>query len=219
MSRFLIAATMLAWTACAAAAKEKERPPLDAGMGAARLLSVARELRETKGCAEAAPTYRVVAGMGEGEEPAQHELGECLLLIDGASPAETALFRQEGVFWLMRAAFAGNARAQRALAIHYGARASAANAPAEALKWALVYQNNPEAAVYGYKAFPETFVPGLKKDVSPETLAGAEDFAASFAPIHLAKFSPPPREKPKGMEGPPGMHGPPPGGPPPEGRR
>lgn len=192
-----------------AAAKDKDRaPPPDAGMGASGLLSFAREARETQSCAAAAPTYRVVAAMGEGQEAAQHELGECLLLMDGASPTETALFRQEALFWLKRAAFAGNARAQRALAVHYGARSNPEGSPAEALKWALVYKKNSDADLYGYKALPDTFVPGLKQDVSPEALAAAESFAASFTPLMLAKFAPPPRDK-KGEK----PDGPPPDGP------
>ena len=199
--------------ACAAEARDKDKPPPDAGMNAARLLSVARETREAEGCAAAAPTYRVVAGMGEGQEAAQHELGECLILMEGANAAETALFRQEGLFWLTRAAYAGNARAQRALAFHYGSRANASGSPAEALKWALVYQKNREADLYGYKALPETFVPGLTKDAGPDAAAEAEALATGAAPLPLAKFSPPSREKKPDA---PRLG---PGGPPPEQRR
>lgn len=207
--RIFPAILMLIASQAPAAAKEKDPTPIDAGMSASRLLGVAREMREAQGCAVAAPTYRVVAAMGEGQDGAQHELGECLLLVDGASPTETALFRQEAMFWLTRAAFAGNARAQRALAVHYGAKSNPDGSPAEALKWALVYGKNSGADLYGYKALPETFVPGLKKDVSPEALAAAESFAASFTPVHLAKFAPPPREK-RGVR----PKGPPPGAPP-----
>lgn len=195
-------------TLTASAAAKDRPPPPDAGLSASRLLSIARDAREQQNCAAAAPTYRVVAAMGEGQEAAQHELGECLLLMDGASPTETALFRQEALFWLKRAAFAGNARAQRALAVHYGARSNPEGSPAEALKWALVYKKNSDADLYGYKALPETFVPGLKQDVSPEALAAAESFAASFTPLMLAKFSAPPRDK-KGEK----PDGPPPDGP------
>lgn len=182
--------------ACGAAAAEgKPAPPAEQALAsAARLLSAARETRERSGCAEAAPAYRVVAAMGEGQEPAQHELGECLLLIDGASAAETALFRQEALFWLARAAYAGNARAQRALAVHYGS-IRAPEAAAEALKWALVYERNGDANVYGFKSLPPTFTPGLRKDLGTEGTSKAEAFAASFKPVMLAKFAPPAPEK------------------------
>lgn len=158
---------------------------------AARLLAEARRLKEKEGCAAAAPTYRVVAGMGAGEEAAQHELGECLLLVDGVDATETALFRQEGVFWLTRAAYAGNARAQRALAVYNAPQTMGAGANEEALKWALVYGRNPDAAVYGYKEFPATFVPGLKAQLGPEKTGAAETFAAAFKPRTLARFEPP----------------------------
>jgi hypothetical protein len=188
-----------------AAAEEKsapeksERSLLD--MGAARVLAMARAARESKGCMHAAPGYRVVAGMGEGQEAAQHELGECLMLMQGARPEETALFRQEGLFWLTRASYAGNARAQRALAVYYGAKNSAHASTADALKWALVYEKNGEADLYGYKALPETFVPGLKSDASPGEAAAAEAFAAGFVALTLAKFDPPLPERPEKGEG------------------
>lgn len=166
----------------------------------ARLLAEARRLRESEGCANAAPTYRVVAGMGEGEEAAQHELGECLLTLTGANAVETELFRQEAVFWLTRAAHAGNARAQRALAVHYAPQAMGAAANAEALKWALVYAKNPDAKLYGYKELPQTFVPGLTQELGTDAAAKAQTFAAAFKPLTLAKFTPP---KPKKGEAPP----------------
>lgn len=160
-----------------------------------RLLAEARRLREGEGCTSALPTYRVVAGMGEGEEAAQHELGECLLTVTGATPLETELFRQEGVFWLTRAAHAGNARAQRALAVHFAPQSMGAAANAEALKWALVYAKNPDANVYGYKELPATFVPGLSTALGPDAAAKAKAFADSFKPLTLAKFTPPKAKK------------------------
>lgn len=182
-----------------AAAKDRPPPP-DAAASPEFLLAKAREIRTSTGCHAAAPTYRVVAAMGEGQEAAQHELGECLLLVDGATPAEALLFRQEAVFWLTRAAYAGNARAQRALAVHFGTAANPDAAPAEALKWALVYEKNGDAAVYGYKALPPTFVPGLKSDLGPAGVAAAEAFAAEFRPVTLAKFIAPLTEKEKAKD-------------------
>lgn len=158
---------------------------------AGRLIAVARKTREEKGCAAAAPTYRVVAGMGEGQEAAQHELGECLLSMTGGSDIETALFREEGVFWLKRAAFAGNARAQRKLAIDMAAPASPLHDAKAALQWALVYSKNPTSALYGFGPLPATMAPGLKSSLSPEDAAAAEKFAAEFKPVTLAKFEAP----------------------------
>lgn len=210
MIRHAVLAALFAALSVPASAKDKPPEAPNIAAGPERLLAKAREVREETGCIEAAPTYRVVAAMGEGQEAAQHELGECLLLIDGASPEETALFRQEGVFWLTRAAYAGNARAQRALAVHFGARASKDNSPTDALKWALVYEKNGDATLYGYQSLPPTFVPGLKKDAGETGIATAEAFAGAFKPVALAKFTPPPPEK---FKGPPRGEGPPPGGP------
>ncbi len=176
----------------------KKKPDLEAARApseaeAARILSWARDIRDQKGCAEAAPAYRVVAAMGEGFEPAQHELGECLTTMTGARSEETALFREEAQFWLRRAAYAGNARAQRALSILYGSGASEAHSPIEALKWALIYEKNSEADLYGYKALPPTYVPGLKNDLGAEDVAAAEAFATGFAPLKLGVYAGPPR--------------------------
>lgn len=171
---------------------------------AGRLTAFARKTREEKGCAAAAPAYRVIAGMGEGNEAAQHELGECLLDIEGANATETALFRQEGEFWLTRAAYAGNARAQRRLVTELAAPASALHDPKAALQWALVYTKNPTSDLYGYKALPATLVPGLKTSLTSEAITGAEAFAAAFAPLTLAKFEAPDLKKnkrPKGAAG------------------
>lgn len=220
MYRFMIALTAAAAASASFALAQPERggpPPslpdesadaasVDDGPlvpPAARLLAEARRLKEKDGCAAAAPTYRVVAGMGAGEEAAQHELGECLLLVDGTDATETTLFRQEAVFWLTRAAYAGNARAQRALAVHNAPQSMGPAANEDALRWALVYGRNPDAAVYGYKEFPATFVPGLKAQLGPEKTRAAEDFAAAFRPRTLARFEPPPRRAGKRRNRPP----------------
>jgi len=171
---------------------------------AGRLTSHARRLREEKGCAAAAAAFRVIAGMGEGQEVAQHELGECLMEIDGASPTETALFRQEGQLWLTRAAHAGNARAQRRLVVEMAAPASPLHDAGGALKWALVYDKNPTADLYGYKALPATLVPGLKAALTPAEITEAESFAATFAPLFLQKFEAPKRAREKGDRRPTG---------------
>ena len=158
----------------------------------------ARELREKKGCAAAAPAFRVIAGMGEGQEAAQHELAECLLTLQGANDVETALFRQEGEFWLTRAAYAGNARAQRKLAMAMASPANPLHNPKGSLMWSLIYSKNPTADLYGYGPLPGTLVPGLKSSLNETDIAEAERFAAEFVPIMLAKFEGPKRDGKKG---------------------
>lgn len=207
--RKTLIATLAVVLAAAPALAQTESPsgappiPLDGAApevsenDAGRLVSHARKLRETKGCASALAAYRVIAGMGEGQEAAQHELGECLLTIDGASATESALFRQEGLFWLTRAAHAGNARAQRRLVLDMSAPANALHDPKAALQWALVYDKNPTSDLYGYKALPATLVPGLRSSLSPEAIAEAEAFAASFAPLAMQKFEGPKRARAK----------------------
>lgn len=197
MHRFIAALPLVLAPLVVAACASGPKPPSPEQLRAAGveqtglLLSHARETRDKRGCAAAAPGLRVVAAMGEGQEPAQHELGECLIAMTGANATETALFREEGLFWLTRAAYAGNARAQRALAVQYGAATASEETRAQALKWALVYGRNAEADLYGFKALPATFAPGLKQNLPADKIAEAEAFAASFAPIALAAYTPP----------------------------
>jgi len=178
---------------------------------AGRLVMFARDLRDKKGCAEAAPAFRVVAAMGEGQESAQHELGECLLEMKGASDVETALFRQEGELWLTRAAFAGYARAQRSLAMDMASPANPLHNPKGSLMWSLVYEKNPTSDLYGYAKLPATLIPGLKSALIETDLSEAENFANKFTPIVLAKFEGPKRDGKKGADGERQLR-PPPGG-------
>lgn len=184
------------------AGSEEAETPTERGAG--RLIAAARKLREEQGCAASAPTYRVVAAMGEGQEAAQHELGECLLSMTGASETETALFREEGVLWLKRAAFAGNARAQRKLAVDMAAPANPLHDVKGALQWALVYAKNPTSALYGYGPLPATMAPGLKSALSADDVAAAEKFASEFAPLAMAKYEAPKVDKEKRPTPPPG---------------
>jgi hypothetical protein len=162
---------------------------------AGRLIMFARQLRDEKGCAAAAPALRVISGMGEGQEAAQHELGECLLTLKGASEIETSLFRKEGEFWLTRAAFAGNARAQRKLAMEMASPASPLHDPKGSLQWALIYAKNPTADLYGYGPLPATLAPGLRSSLSAVEIKEAEAFAGGFALLTLEKFEGPKRDR------------------------
>ncbi len=219
-----MAAVSLALTSSAVAQGEGgietlQAPPRDGDEGApqqkraldpARLMQMARDKRTRDGCAAAAPAYRVVAGMGEGQEAAQNELGECLLDIKTDNPTERVLFRQEGVFWLTRAAYAGNARSQRRLAMENASPAGGLHDPEAALKWALLYDKNPDSKLYGFGPLPPTLVPGLRSSLDAEAITRAEIFAAGFTPLPLAKFDMPAQAEKKGRPG--GDMKPPPGG-------
>ena len=175
------------------------RPPTQ--QEAERVLRQARTLRTEQGCQDAAPGLRVAAAMGRGFEAAQHELGDCLLQIKAPSPTEAALYQEEAIFWLKRAAYAGNARAQRKLATLYAAPNSEHSNVGAALKWALVYEKNGDADLYGYKSFPPTFLPGLKTSSTEDVIADAERFAADFSPVHLGIYAPPPRARERDESG------------------
>ena len=107
-----------------------------------------------------------------------------------------------GESWLTRAALAGKARAQRKLAMEMAAPASALHNAQGALGWSLVYTKNPTADLYGFGPLPPTLAPGLKAGLSDEAVAEAERFAEEFAPLAMAKFERPKRER-KIKAGPP----------------
>lgn len=192
----LIAVALLMTGAAVAVEPLKVEPPAEDE--APRVLAHARKVKDKDGCAAAAPAYRVVAAMGEGFEAAQQELGECLLDFNVATGVEAALLREEAVLLLKRAAFAGNARAQRRLATLYASPTAPEANTGEALKWALAYEANPESKLYGFQSLPSTMIQGLKKAASAETLAAAESAARDFATIKQAAYTAPPPPKRKG---------------------
>jgi len=183
---------------------DKNSPP-SPSTGVSRpelLLSAARKIRSDKGCAAALPTFRVIASFGKGHEVAQSELGACLLEVAEGEGEESALFRDEGLLWLRRAAWGGEARAQWTLAnILSGApgarEAGVGAAPKEALGWALVYENNAAHKLYGLDPVDPNVVAHLHGALTPEASADAETFAAEFTPIAMATFTPPARQNAK----------------------
>ncbi|MEM6415786.1 MAG: hypothetical protein AAF720_14140 [Pseudomonadota bacterium] len=171
------------------AGKDSDQPPARIAAGG-RVLAQARETLKKRGCDAAIPAYRVAAAMGEGFEAAQHELGDCLLSMQSDLATEKTLFREEGLFWLKRAAYAGNARAQRKLAVMLASPADAAHDPVASLGWALTYENNPDADLYGFGPLPRTLVSGLKNDLTADERASAERFSKEFEPLKLSPFEP-----------------------------
>jgi TPR repeat protein len=186
-------------SACAASgAKTRQHRPASAVEQPQQLLTHARRLQAEKGCRSAIPAYRVIAGFGEGYDVAQFELGACLLMESGVNDVETALFTQEAAFWLTRAAWAGNARAQLRLATALsGARPeneTIRTAPAEAMGWALVYEANSARALYGLASVPAPVMAHLNAALDKEALNAAKHFAENFEPVVMAAFSAPRRE-------------------------
>lgn len=204
MNKLWIAATgalLIAISGCASGGGKREASRERGGPGAGlnqsrMLLSHARELQSEQGCARAIPAYRVVASFGEGYEVAQYELGACLLNTDGANSNDTALFREEGVLWIKRAAWAGNARAQHRLAhllsgADYEHIKGLSPAPQQAMGWVLVYNANPARELYALPDVAAPVLTHLQSSLSEEEQKAAQSFAASFDEISLAAFTPP----------------------------
>jgi len=189
----ILAAALLG--ACAAGPSREASGPTPALNQPERLLAHARNVQAEKGCEKAIPTYRVLAGFGEGYEVAQYELGACLLETAPAS-AQAALLTQEGLFWLRRAAWAGNARAQWRLAMVLSGAPSpyAENVdavPTEAMGWALVYKDNATRELYGLAPVYPKVLNHLNATLPQSAKAEAATFADDFVEVKMAIYTPP----------------------------
>ncbi len=181
--------------ACATSPSREARGPAPAINQPERLLAHARNVQAEKGCDKAIPTYRVIGGFGEGYEVAQYELGACLLETAPISE-QTVLLTQEGLFWLRRAAWAGNARAQWRLAMVLSGAPSpyAENVdaiPTEAMGWALVYKDNGTRELYGLAPVYPKVLNHLNATLSSDAKAEAATFANDFTEVKMAIFTPP----------------------------
>ncbi len=191
-----LAAAMLG--ACATGKSSSEaRGPAASINQPERLLAHARNIQAEKGCEKAIPTYRVTASFGEGYEVAQYELGACLLEIAPTSE-QAALLTQEGLFWLRRAAWAGNARAQWRLAMVLSGAPSPYTenvdaAPSEAMGWALIYKDNATRELYGLAPVYPKIINHLQATLPPSAKTEATTFANDFAEVKMAIFAPPAR--------------------------
>ncbi|WDI32609.1 hypothetical protein PUV54_05295 [Hyphococcus flavus] len=160
------------------------------------LLAKARTVQGRQGCAKAAPTYRIVASYGEGYEIAQYELGACLMEMEGAGAQETVLFREEGLFWLKRAAWAGDPRAQLKLTqVLSGVPAYAVSHvavdPLSAMTWAEIYDANGVRETYGLQPVGPVVLEKLHAALDQNELQRARKEAAGFTKISLDEFVPP----------------------------
>jgi TPR repeat protein len=201
--------------ACATGSSHEARGPAPSIDQPERLLAHARNVQAEKGCDKAIPTYRVLAGFGEGYEVAQYELGACLLETAPASE-QTVLLTQEGLFWLRRAAWAGNARAQWRLAMVLSGAPSpyaenVAAVPTEAMGWALVYKDNATRELYGLAPVYPKVLNHLKATLPQSAKTEATTFADDFVEVKMAIYTPPARGANAEQSGKPpsqGQHGP-----------
>jgi len=189
----LLSAALLG--ACATGSSHEARGPAPSINQPERLLAHARKAQANKGCDKAIPTYRVIAGFGEGYEVAQYELGACLLETAPTSE-QASLLTQEGLFWLRRAAWAGNARAQWRLAMVLSGAPSpyaenVAAVPTEAMGWALVYKDNATRELYGLAPVYPKVLNHLNATLPQNAKADATTFADDFVEIKMAIFTPP----------------------------
>ncbi len=185
---------------------------IDVASQSERLLANARKKRSEKDCAAAIPSYRVVSSFGKGHDTAQYELGACLLAVPEEIPAAAALLREEGLFWLRRAAYAGNARAQLALA---GALSGAEGHAVAGLRpdlvegygWSLIYADNAAHNLYGLPDLHPVAADHFRTRMSDAMIDEAETFAADFRQIEMAVFTPPASERGKQGRRPDGAGG------------
>lgn len=169
---------------------------IDVASQAERILGDARKKKSDDDCTAAIPSYRVVASLGKGHDTAQYELGACLLEAKSDTTTATALLRDEGLFWLRRAAYAGNARAQLALADALsGANGheSAGLRPniVEGFGWSLVYADNAAHKLYGLPDLPPAAADHFRTQMTDAMISEANAFAAAFQKIEMAVFTPP----------------------------
>ncbi|WP_411816665.1 hypothetical protein [Hyphococcus sp. DH-69] len=160
------------------------------------LLAKARDIQAKQGCARALPAYRVVSAYGAGYDVAQYELGACLFEVSGKSAQETELLRSEGLFWLRRAAWAGNPRAQFKLAeVLSGLKVFSDQAvprdPVEAMMWVGVYEANGVRSVYSMPDISAAVVDHIRGNLTPAQMEEARVRAAEYRKIEMATFVPP----------------------------
>ena len=181
--------------ACASGGKKRAAGPAPGLQQPGKLLSLARDTQAKKGCTQAIPAYRVISSFGDGYDVAQYELGACLLEATSDNPAEIKLFKEEASFWLRRAAWAGNARAQLKLAqilsgtenLTHGGSAN----PEEAMAWSIIYEENAKRDLYDLPEISERVASHLSATLDNTGKARAIAFADQFQTITMASFTPP----------------------------
>ena len=178
-----------------------------------RMLKQARAAAGRGDCASATPIFRMLAGAGKGYEVAQRELSQCLIKLSGDAydANEQRLLIMEARLWAERAAFAGDALAQKKLAEDLAAGKGHAADPGAALTWALVFNANGQRDGLGMTPLDEElFLDPLRKKLDEDALSVALADAKAFRILEMGNYFP----KFQGAEGEEGIAR----VPPPEGR-
>jgi hypothetical protein len=142
------------------------------------LYADAMSLKGKGDCAHAVPKLRQVAGLGPGYENAQTALGDCLLR--GAKDPDLSADNYEGLMWLRRAADAGWAEAQGALAEFQALGPAAARNTDEAAYWLALYLGNPGKARVGFTPLAEDRLAAIKAAIPAAAQAAGETRAQSW---------------------------------------
>lgn len=138
------------------------------------------EQQKAGDCAAALPALHTLAHQGHGYDGAQQALGACLI----QTATEDDLTAQlEGLIWLRRAAEAGRAEAQGALASLYLDGPPALRDEQEAVFWYVLYRDSLRRGRVGLVPLDPTSDARLAAAFDSEALAQAEQAVATWQPI------------------------------------
>lgn len=138
------------------------------------------EIKAAGDCNAALPALQTLAQQGHGYDGAQQALGECLIQT-AAADSQTA--QLEGLIWLRRAAEAGRAEAQGALALFYLNGPLALQDEQEALFWYALYKDSLRRGRVGLVPLEPQQEQILATTFDAAALAQVADAVASWQPI------------------------------------
>ncbi len=142
----------------------------------------AEELRLAGKCQDAIPIFRRLV---DDDPIAQYNLGQCLVdLGKGETNAQRALaFEREGAGWILKAANEGSPSAQLSLVTVYLDGSGVDKDPAEAAKWALLYQENGTRMALGLPNVPKDLQARLDNALTAQSWTEAQSRASAWMPV------------------------------------
>jgi hypothetical protein len=143
----------------------------------------AEDLRLKGKCDEAVPIFRRLA-TGLGYAISKYNLGECLLTLadSDTDPAHAAGLRKEGADWILHAASAGFAQAEKEAATLCADGIGVDKDPVEADKWAIVYHHNAMRVLLGLPDVAPDVRDRIDAALTSGTRAQAEARADAWLP-------------------------------------